>query len=244
MDAARVLVEGQAHLVDLGRAGDRYFALWAGIGFDAQVARDVEPYREVRRSLGNITYVITALALTLAMRGERVTVSIDGEVTRQRTLLIIVSNAQLYGPSIRLAPQAQLDDGMLDVYIFRGVSTLDYFRHFGRLLIGKHMQYPKLEVYRAKRVEIASDKPLPLHVDGDPYGYTPLRISVAPKAVRVVMPSWVSSSLFEGGERPTPQPTLAQRIAERFRLEQKHLVQEGERMREDWGRRLGIPPRA
>ena len=242
MDAAQILVQGDPREIDLGRIGDRYFALWAGIGFDAQVALDVEPHREIRRSLGNVTYMVTALALTLAMRGTRVTVAIDGRALRQRALLILISNAQLYGPSFRLAPQAQLDDGLLDVYIFKGVSTLDYFRHLLLMILGKHMGHPNLEVYRAKRVEVRGDKPLPIHIDGDPHGYTPTTITVAHKAVRVVMPTWASRSLFKGGAGMETQLSLAQRIAERLRYERERLVEEGERSRNDWGRRLGLPP--
>ena len=242
--AAEILVEGHARQIDLGRAGDRYFALWVGVGFDAQVARDVEPYREMRRSLGNLTYLVLALARTLEMRGTRVTVTIDGRVLRQRALLILVSNAQLYGPSLRLDPHAQLDDGLLDVYIFSGVGTLDYFRHYGLMLLRKHMDYPELEVYRARHVEIHGDKPLPLHIDGDPCGYTPTTITVVPKAARVVMPTWASSSLFEDGKGQQDQPNLAQRIAQRFRHERELLLEEGERLRNDLGRRLGLPPQS
>ena len=243
MDAARILLEGKTRRIDLGKAGERYFVLWSGIGFDAQIAHDIEPHREIRRSLGNLTYVVTAIALSLGLRGTRVTVSIDGKTVRERALMILVTNAQLYGPSWRLAPEAQLDDGLLEVYIFKGSNTLDVLRHFFLLLLGKHQKSPKIESYRATRVEIRGEKPLPLHLDGDPFGHTPVTITVVPEALHVVAPSWASRTLFrDGGFGDDEDMSLAQRIAARLRYERERLRKEGERIREDWGRRLRPPP--
>ncbi len=241
MDAARVLVEGQTHRIDLGRVGDRYFVLWTGIGLDAEVARGVEPHRDIRRNLGNLTYWVTTIALTLGMRGSRVTVVIDGKAIRQRTFLILVTNAQLYADSWRVAPQAQLDDGLLDVYIFKGRSVVDVLRHMIMILLGRHLQDPKVESFRARRVEIRGEKSLPLHVDGEPHGHTPASIVVVPKALRVIVPTWASGSLFEDGE-PEPKETLslAQRIVERLRYERERWWQAFRRQYRDWVHHLGI----
>ncbi len=197
LDAARVLVEGRIHSIDMGKAGDRYFVLWSGVGFDAQLAQEIEPHREIRRSFGNLTYYGKGLAMSLGLRGTRMTIAVDGRAMRARVLLIVVTNAQLYGSSWQLAPQARLDDGFLEVYVFKGGNTLDAFRHLAMILMGKARQDSKVETYRAKRVEIRGQKPLPLHVDGNPAGYTPVRISIVPKALRVIVPPWVSGSLFK-----------------------------------------------
>lgn len=242
MDAARVLVEGESRRIDLGRAGDRYFALWAGVGFDAQIIHDVEPQRETRPTLRNLTYYVTAISLCLGLRGTRVTVAVDDQIVRQRVILILVSNAQLYGRSWRVAPEAQLDDGLLDVYIFKGGGTLDALRHFSLILLGKHTGHPEIETYRARRVEIRAEKPLPLHMDGDPAGHTPVTITVAPRALSIVVPPWASSSLFQGrGGDGREELSLAQRIAARLRYERERLRGEGERFRDDWSRRLHFP---
>ena len=245
MEAARVLVEGQVHQIDLGKVGDRCFALWAGIGLDAQIAQEVEPHRSVCRNLGNfLTYLVTLIAQSITLRGTRMTVVIDGKAVRQRVVLILVSNAQLYGPSVPIAPQAQLDDGLLDVYIFKGDNVVDVARHIVMILSSKHLHDPKVETYRAKRVEIRGEEALPLHTDGDPVGYTPATITVLPKALRVVVPRWASGSLFhDGGPGGKRQPSLAQRIAERLRYERERWREEEERLRKDWARRMRMPPR-
>jgi len=242
LDAARVLVHGSIRPIDLGKIGDRCFVLWAGAGFDAQVTHDIEPHREVRRSLGQWGYAIMALALSLGLRGRRITVVLDGRVIRERVLLVLVSNAQLYGRGWLVAPQAQLDDGLFDVCIFKGANTLDVFRHVYGLMSGQHLHDPKIEVYRASQIEIRGSRPLPLHMDGDPAGHTPVAIKLLPKALRVVFPEWTSGSLFEGGKiEGSGEAPLAQRILERLRSEGERLFEEGERLRQDWGHRLGWP---
>jgi diacylglycerol kinase (ATP) len=240
LDAARVLVEGEVHPIDLGRAGDRYFVLWAGIGFDAQITQGVEPYRDIRRNLGNLTYYIAMIALGFGLRGTRVTVAIDGRAMRQRVIMILVTNAQLYGPTVRLAPQAQLDDGELDVYLFKGDNLLDALRHILSVLRGRHHRDPKVETYRARRVELRADRPLPVHLDGEPAGHTPTTIAVVPRALRVIVPSWASGSLFmDGGTEPMEDVSLAQRIAERLRVQRERWHEETERLHRDWERIIG-----
>ena len=235
-DAAKVLTQGEIRQIDLGQIGERYFMLWVGVGLDAQVVTSVEPTREIRRSLGSLgilAYVVSTVTQLLGLRGSRVTVSIDGHTMRQRVILVIITNAQLYGPSWRLAPQAQLDDGLLDVYVFKGSNILDVARYIIMLILGRHRRDPKIETFRARRVDIQSDRSLPFHVDGDVAGSTPLSVTVVPKALRVVFPPWASESLFEGQGRGQHDLTLGDRILMRLRYEQERLKEEGERLRDD-----------
>jgi len=242
MDAAKILVEGRTRPIDLGRANSRHFVLWSGVGFDAQVTHDVEPHLDVKRRLGKFAYLVAALAESFVMRGTRMTVVVDGRAIRQRAILVLVANAQLYGSQWRVAPYAQLDDGLLDVYVFKGGNTLDVFRHLGAILLGTHVQDPKVDAYRARRVEISADTPLPLHTDGDPAGHTPVTITVVPKVLKVIVPQWTSGSLFEGDASVSGQePSLTQRIAERLRYEREQWRRESERIIEDWERRLHPP---
>lgn len=240
LDAARVLVEGEVYLIDLGKTRDRHFVLWAGSGFDAQIAQGVEPHREIRRNLGNLTYYVALITLGFGLRGTRMTVVIDGRAMRQRALMVLVANAQLYGPIVRLAPQARLDDGILDVYVFKGDNLLDALRHIVSVLTGRHHRDPKVETYRARRVEVRTDKPLPVHLDGEPAGYTPISITIAPRALRVIVPSWASGSLFmDGSTDAVAEVSLAERIVEHLRAQRERWHEEAERLHHEWERIIG-----
>jgi len=149
-----------------------------------------------------------------------------------------VSNAQLYGPSWQVLPEARLDDGLLDVCILKGGNTLDLVRHLVMILTGHHVNDPRIEIYRATEVRVRADKPLPLHLDGDPVGYTPVTIRVVPKALKVIVPQWATlSQLFQGGHEQ-PEISIARRIAARLALERERWRTGRRRLRDDLERRL------
>ncbi|NLX43769.1 MAG: hypothetical protein GXY79_09875, partial [Chloroflexi bacterium] len=209
VDAARILVQGEKRRIDVGRAGEHHFIMWCGIGFDAQIVQDVEPHREVRRSLGNLTYGVAGLAEAFFMRGARATVVVDGRATRYRALMIVISNAQLYGPSLRLAPEAKLDDGLFDIFIFRGNTVVDIFWHLGRLIMGNHAGSPEVEVLQGRDIYVVTEDTLPVQVDGDPIAATPLSVQVLPRSLSIVVPRWAPNSLFSAPGRPAPSEITA-----------------------------------
>lgn len=198
LDASQILVEGDQRSIDVGKSGDHYFILWCGVGFDAKVAEDVEPHRDARRSLGNVTYVVMALAEAFFMRGTRATVVVDGRAMRYRVVMVVIANAQLYGASFKLAPEAKLDDGLLDITVFRGSNLLDVFRHYALLAAGRHSDSPGVEVLQGRSVYVVAETPLPMHLDGEPLGSTPVSVEVVPRALTMVVPGWASATLFCG----------------------------------------------
>jgi len=188
-DAARVLLEGEVRAMDLGCVAQRRFALHLGVGFDALVAQAVEPTRhEKARGLRNLRYWRAVLGLALSRRGARMTITIDGATMRERALVVVVSNAQYYGGSYCLAPAARLDDGLLDVTIFKGTDGWDTMRHIGAVMAGHHVGSPGIEAYQARHVEVRPDEPLPVQMDGDPVDRTPVNVRVDPGALRVIVP--------------------------------------------------------
>ena len=189
LEAARVLLEGEVYAIDLGRIGERLFILHLGIGFDAQVTRTVEPARrEVVRNLRNVGYYAAVLGLAFSQRGTRMTIAVDGVTIRERALMVLVSNAQYYAGTYCLAPKALLDDGLLDVAVFKGNDAADTLRHAGAILLGRHVGTPKMEAYQARRVEVRAAVPLPVQTDGEPVEQTPVQVEVQPRALRVIVP--------------------------------------------------------
>lgn len=222
LDASRILVEGEHRRIDVGKADGHYFVMWCGVGFDAQVAQDVEPHRKARRSLGNLTYLVMAVAEAFFMRGTRTTVVVDGRALRYHALLIVIANAQLYGASFKLAPEARLDDGLLDIFVFRGNNLVDILCHFALLVLGRHTGSRGVEVLQGRNVYVSTENTLPTHVDGNPVGTTPLSVEVIPRALSVVVPAWASASLFCKGGGTTGSETTA---GVKLRRKRKRLKQ-------------------
>lgn len=202
--AASLQATATARWVDVGIAqggeeelsfGPRAFLLFSGAGFDASVVREVEAQRAVKRRWGKLFFVLVGLRQALQYRGRRVLVTVDGVTYKRRVLLALTSNTQLYGALVRIPPDARLDDGLLDVTLFHGDNALHTAWHFIRLGAGFFNQQPDIEHLRGREIEIRGAE-LPVHLDAEPVGTTPLRITIQPHAVRVLVPGTATRSLF------------------------------------------------
>ncbi len=197
-ETAEGLLAATPRYIDVGTANGRYFLLWTGIGIDAEVAHEVEPLVELRQRLGNLLYAVSGLTVALNFVGTRSTLVIDGQVLRQRVVLVVIAKAQLYGGGlVQLAPAVCLDDGYFDVFVFRGHGTAAAFHHFFSLLARYHMRDPQVSYYRARRVEVYTDKPMAVQVDGEASGATPLHAQVVRRALKVLVPPSASPALFQ-----------------------------------------------
>ena len=186
--AARTLVHGQVRTVDLGMAGDRYFLMWAGIGFDATLVEDLEETQvDLKRRLGMAAFVLRGAVVALSFMGSRLVYHVDGRRLRRRTIMAVLSNGSLYAAYLRLAPNARLDDGLLDLHIFKGRDVLATGRHFAGLVAGQHVRDPEVEYYQVRRLGVRGGGGLPVHTDGEPAGRTPMEFRVAPAALHVIV---------------------------------------------------------
>jgi len=194
-EAAIAQVEGQVRAVDVGQLNDRYFLLWAGIGFGAQVTTELEPRSRRTKRLGALPYAIAAIMLAREFSGVRTNAVLDGRLVRGRTILILVSNIQMYA-FFRVARQAQLDDGLLDVFVFKGLGLSYTIRHAAKILSGRHLQDPRVVQRQARQITVWTEEPMAVQVDGDPVGTTPVSLRVVPRAIRILVPPRAPLSLF------------------------------------------------
>ncbi|MFQ5945051.1 MAG: diacylglycerol/lipid kinase family protein [Anaerolineae bacterium] len=192
--AAEKLASGRVYRVDVGKANERYFLLWAGVGLDASVVEALD--HRLKKRLGPVAFLLAGARALESLSASPVKIMVDGDETSRDVVLVEVSNAQTYASIARLASEACLDDGLLDVTVFRGRGRLDAVRHIGTLLLGRHRRHPQVEELRGREIVITSDRPLSLHLDGEPSGTTPVDISVEPSALRAIIPSDVRSGLF------------------------------------------------
>lgn len=214
LESAKLLLDGQVKPVDVGRvlpkgkkAPARHFLCWSGIGFDAQVNLVMAGEQERKKRLGLGAFIVTAFLTARDFAGTRALVRVDGHRISRRMVMLVANNIQLYGVFFRMASTAILDDGWLDVYCFQGRGFPRMLLHAGRLLLGRHVQDPEVDIYRAHHVEVSTSGPLPVHVDGDFIGFTPVVIEVVPRALRLLVPPCAPASLFlegrEAGEAET-----------------------------------------
>jgi len=195
-EAATALMEGQRRQVDVGRAGQHYFLLWAGVGLDAKVTEVMEPRTRAQKRWGALAYAVAVAAVTRDFEGTLATITIDDQVLHEQVIVVLISNVQLYGGMLRLTPQAQLDDGLFDVCIFKGHDWTSTLGHATAILTGQYLNGPEVAYYRGQRVVVETAIPLPVQLDGDPIAVTPIELEVVPKALTIIIPRDMPEELF------------------------------------------------
>jgi diacylglycerol kinase family enzyme len=177
-------------------AGERYFLLMAGIGFDGEVVRRAQSLERHKQRLGILPYVVSTLATAPLYRGADVELRYDGIIRRVQALMLVVGNTRLYGGYFRLTPNAVANDGWLDLCVIKGKGFLSLARQSLPILVSRSISYSDIELLRIKDLTVQGDEPLPLQVDGELIGTTPVRIQIAPKALNAIIPSQCTSDLI------------------------------------------------
>lgn len=187
LDAAiEVAKSGRPRQVDLGNANGRPFALMAGIGFDAAVVHTVG--QNVKNLIGAFAYVARGLQVLGSYPRSSFHIEADGEEVEAVGWLAVVANASRYTYHWRLAPDAQIDDGWLDLCFFSSESALQTAGQVVAALRGRNSPHPGVRHLRAKRFRFRCDPEVAVQLDGDPAGTTPVEVAVAPDALTVMVP--------------------------------------------------------
>ncbi len=184
-EATRIAVEGEERLLDVAGAGGIPYMGIASLGFDSDANRIANDARLVR---GNAVYLYAALRALAAWEPAAFSVTVDGERREVSGYSVAVGNSKAYGGGMYLLPQAELDDGLLDVLITKRCSKLTFLRSLPRVFKGAHLDSPYVEVLRGAVVEVTSDRPFVVYADGDPIGATPVTMRVERRCLRVIVP--------------------------------------------------------
>ncbi len=207
--ACRVLARGRVRRVDVGVANDEhYFFEAAGVGIDAELFPLGEEIK-----CGNWSRLWQAAQLAYQAEPQRIHFELDlplaeayhesASVRREpgqerpfatdrqhgldfSAFLLIVANARYYGSGFTVAPDAVLDDGLLNIRIFRNFSKRELLRHFWSISRRRFCYSPKIDTFTASEVTITAQADLPFHVDGQPAGRLPVRIRSLPRALQVL----------------------------------------------------------
>ncbi|MDE3087796.1 MAG: diacylglycerol kinase family lipid kinase [Chloroflexota bacterium] len=198
--AARRLADAEVRAIDVGEVrgptmAPRVFVLWSGVGLDALITSDIEPQRDMKRRLGALMFWLVGIRDAWSYRGKRATLVVGEKRISRRVILALAANAQLYGGIVKIAPNARVDDGLLDFVVFKGTGFWATAWHILRVFFGAHLRDPQVEIYSVASVTV-DGKNLRVHVDAEPIGFAPVEIRVRPRALRVLVPKTANQSLF------------------------------------------------
>ena len=136
---------------------------------------------------GRARFIAAALRALDRYKLRSVDVRLDDRLHKKiSSNLVVVANGRFAGGGMMLAPNAELDDGLLDVILTDGATRFDVIKELSRIGRGGHLKNPKVKEMRAREVLITSEEPMAIDIDGEMAGYTPARMTALPAAVRFI----------------------------------------------------------
>jgi diacylglycerol kinase (ATP) len=192
--AEMILARGEAVPLDAAHARtadgtDRLYMGGGGVGLDAEAARFASGvYRKMR---GRGRYLLAAIRALGTFRGVPVRVSLEGaeQTCLEGTALVLgILNTPSYGGGLQLAPEADLEDGRLDLVLLENLGALEIARMLPRLAASGEIRTRRIQRHRVMRVRIETEWPCAFHADGEILGMTPVEIAVVPRAMRLWRP--------------------------------------------------------
>jgi YegS/Rv2252/BmrU family lipid kinase len=186
-EACTVLGTGEIRRLDLGQIGNRTFIGIASCGFDSVANRIANQTNVVS---GKLVYAYGALRALVGWHPATFTVTVDGPPARTVTgYTVATANSRFYGGGMMLAPDATLQDGMLDVVMVLHTPKLRFLRLLPTVFKGTHVSLDSVEVVRGATIEIAASRPFTMYADGDPIAELPVTVRTLPGAVRAIVPA-------------------------------------------------------
>jgi len=180
-----IIEAGHVREVDLPRANRHSFVQLAGIGFDAQIVQETS--RDFRKNFGPLSYVVTATQIA-SRKPPSLIIEANGKT--KKGSFVLIGNGRYYGGPFTIFNDAKVDDGKLDVLIFKNLGYLDIVRYLSGMVFGKHVDMHDVEYFQTRKavVRVAPGNPfhVPVEVDGEVIGNLPVTFRISSHKLKVV----------------------------------------------------------
>lgn len=173
--------------IDLGKIDDNYFVNVAAGGLLTTVGYQVQP--EAKAILGRLAYYFEGLKELVIEGLEPIRVSFESKeyTSDEEILLFLISNSSSIGGFKKLAPDADVLDGLLDVLIIKNSDVPELANIFFNVLRGDHINHPNVVYFKTERIEIKTEKDIPIDIDGEYGGKLPATFQVVPKGMKLII---------------------------------------------------------
>lgn len=182
---ASILDDPTIRRLDMGIAGGRRFLLVSSAGFDASVTREIKKVRGEK--LGYRGYVVPILKGLCI--GPHFVLDVDVDGKRTRGSLVMVLNTRNYGGLLEFADSIKPDSGKFDVIVFEDDSAASLIKYSVAALVRKFSSLADAKHLSGKKITICSNQPVPVQIDGDYLGTTPVTIELVPHTIPMMVPT-------------------------------------------------------
>lgn len=186
LECLRSLMSYREIPIDVGLANGIPFLVAAGTGFDAAVAEDVN--RGVWFFRGSLAYAVATLRTLWRYRCTSMRIQVDDNILETFAYFTVVANARGYGGGMKIAPDASIRDGLLDVCCVKGLSRWRFLAAAGRVYRGQHVTHPAVRMLQGSSIRVESNPPVSVVVDGELRGQTPLVVTMKAGSLKLAFP--------------------------------------------------------
>lgn len=158
-------LEGEIRSIDLVRVGETYCVGYAGVGFDSEVTRFANGVKILK---GPLVYFYSVIHTLVTFEPPRMKVVYDGGTFEGKVMFTTVNNLPRFGGGMRIAPDAEIDDGLLDLVIVREIPKATLLSVFPKVYGGTHVSHPAVFMTRTRRAEITLDRDMTMYGGGEP----------------------------------------------------------------------------
>lgn len=181
------IVNGKTKLIDIGKTSeDTFFMNVAGTGFDTDVIKHTERYKKFFR--GQIPYLLGIFSALISYKSKTVTITTEDTSFKQKVLIIAVANGKTYGGGMKVAPNAEISDGLFEITLIDHVPKIIIPFILPRFVSGKHENIKQLRSFKCKQIKIECDEDLPINMDGEIIGTTPKSFEIQKHKISVFVP--------------------------------------------------------
>jgi diacylglycerol kinase (ATP) len=206
-EACQTIAHGKVVDIDLGLAGDNFYANVASVGLGVEVTRSLSP--QLKKRIGPLAYPVAAIKAFFKHKPFAARLSFpDGDhepVQYDRLLQVAVGNGRFYGGGMVVAPGSSIDDTSLDIYAIRLGRRRDLVGVVRYLKSGDFVKSEGVDHFRTQRVRLETEPELPINVDGELVAHTPEQFSVASNALRVLVPEISTAARRDLGQPSSDQ---------------------------------------
>ena len=179
-----VIQRDSTRVVDLPKANEKFFVQLAGVGLDAQVVKETSA--KLKRSFGPLSYLISAAQIA-ARQPPRLFLQSDDATVKEGSF-VLVGNGRLYGGPFPFFKHAVIDDGKLDVIVFKSLGYLEIIKYLQDVVFSSDIRVPEIEYFQTSRLRVESDQSVPVELDGELVGNCPVEFTLQERSLRVLVP--------------------------------------------------------
>jgi YegS/Rv2252/BmrU family lipid kinase len=179
-----IIRAAHTRLIDLPTANGKHFVQLAGVGLDAQVVKETS--LTFKRNFGPLSYLISAAQIA-GRRPPRLLIEAEEAMTEEGSF-VLIGNGRLYGGPFPFFKHAVIDDGLLDVLVFKQLGYIELIKYLQNVIFTSDITTREVEYFQTRRLRVSSAEEVPVELDGELVGGCPVEFRMQPRGLKVLAP--------------------------------------------------------